>query len=312
EAKTLIERDALNAEVLFPFVNGEDLNSRPDSSAGRWIINFFDWSEERAQQYPDCYSIVRHKVKPDRDRSNGESYRRYWWRYGRSGVALYKSIDGLSYVLAIALVSKIVLPVRVPAGQVFSHQTAVFATDDAADLALLSSAPHYWWAITHASTLETRIRYTPSDVFDTFARPVSTDRMRIVGEELDRDRRDFMLGRQLGLTQTYNLIHEPAVADTEVAHLRALHAEIDEAVCAAYGWDDLLLDHSHYDTRQGVRWTVSPAARLELLDRLLELNHSRYAEEQAASTAAPVRRKRRGKSTAQPAEGTLFDTDEDA
>jgi hypothetical protein len=218
----------------------------------------------------------------------------------------------LSYVLAIALVSKIVLPVRVPAGQVFSHQTAVFATDDAADLALLSSAPHYWWAITHASTLETRIRYTPSDVFDTFARPVSTDRMRIVGEELDRDRRDFMLGRQLGLTQTYNLIHEPAVADTEVAHLRALHAEIDEAVCAAYGWDDLLLDHSHYDTRQGVRWTVSPAARLELLDRLLELNHSRYAEEQAASTAAPVRRKRRGKSTAQPAEGTLFDTDEDA
>ena len=136
--------------------------------------------------------------------------------------------------------------------------------------------------------------------------------MRAAGEALDRDRRTFMLGRQLGLTKTYNLIHDPGVADIEVAHLRALHVEIDEAVCAAYGWDDLPLDHSHYDTRQGVRWTVSPAARLELLDRLLELNHSRYAEEQAASTASPVRRKGRGKSTPQSAEDTLFDTDEDA
>ena len=75
---------------------------------------------------------------------------------------------------------------------------------------------------------------------------------------------------------------------------------------------ELPLDHGHHDTRQGVRWTVSPAARLEVLDRLLELNHSRYADEQAASTASPVRRKGRGKSTPQPAEGTLFDTDEDA
>ena len=75
-----------NAEVLFPFVNGEDLNSRPDSSGSRWIINFFDWSEERAQQYPDCYAIVREKVKPDRDRNNRESYRRYWWRYAENAV----------------------------------------------------------------------------------------------------------------------------------------------------------------------------------------------------------------------------------
>ena len=311
-AQELIDRDPRNAEVLFPYAGGEDLNSRPDSSASRWIINFFDWSEERAQQYPDCYSIVRDNVKPDRDRSNGESYRRYWWRYGRSGVALYKAIGGMSHVLAIALVSKVVMPVRVPTGQVFAHKAAVFATHDFADLALLSSAPHYWWAIQYSSTLESRINYTPSDVFETFPRPTSTDRMRVAGEALDRDRRAFMLGRQLGLTKTYNLVHDPGVADLEVAHLRALHVEIDEAVCAAYGWDGLPLDHSHYDTRQGVRWTISSSARLELVDRLLELNHSRYAEEQAGSSASPVRRKARAKSTPQSQEDTLFDTDEEA
>ena len=80
----------------------------------------------------------------------------------------------------------------------------------------------------------------------------------------------------------------------------------------AYGWSDLSLEHGHYDTRQGVRWTVSPATRLEMLDRLLELNHRRFAEEQAASGSSPAKRKGRRKATAQPAEGTLFDTDEDS
>jgi hypothetical protein len=312
EADALIDRDPRNAEVLFPFLNGEDLNSRPDLSGSRWVINFFDWSEERAKQYPDCYAIVREKVKPERDRNNDRQRREIWWRFTRPAIDLYNAIEGMSHILAITLVSKVVMPVRVPTGQVFSHATAVFATEDMADLALLSSAPHYWWAITRASTMRNDLRYTPSDVFETLPRPTSTDQMRATGEALERGRHAFMLDRQLGLTKTYNLVHDPAVADIEVAHLRALHVEIDEAVCAAYGWDDLRLDHDHHDTRQGVRWTVSPAARLELLDRLLELNHSRYADEQAASTASPVRRKGRGKSTQQPAKDTLFDTEEDA
>jgi hypothetical protein len=61
-----------------------------------------------------------------------------------------------------------------------------------------------------------------------------------------------------------------------------LHVEIDEAVCEAYHWSDLNLRHAHYETRQGVRWTVHPEVRAELLDRLLELNHERYTTEVAA------------------------------
>ena len=33
EAQKWIAADARNAEVLFPYLNGEDLNSRPDNSA---------------------------------------------------------------------------------------------------------------------------------------------------------------------------------------------------------------------------------------------------------------------------------------
>ena len=45
----------------------------------------------------------------------------------------------------------------------------------------------------------------------------------------------------------------------------------------AYGWDDLDLKIGHHPTKIGIRWTVSKEARFELLDRLLEENHRRYA-----------------------------------
>ena len=47
----------------------------------------------------------------------------------------------------------------------------------------------------------------------------------------------------------------------------------------AYGWSDVSLDHGFHTYRQMERWTVSPAARVEILDRLLEENHRRAAAE---------------------------------
>jgi hypothetical protein len=57
---------------------------------------------------------------------------------------------------------------------------------------------------------------------------------------------------------------------------------MDAAVAAAYGWHDLDLGHGFHATKQGTRYTISEAARREVLDRLLALNHERYAEEVAA------------------------------
>src|SRR5262249_54483780 len=70
EAHSLIEKDARNEDVLFAYLNGEDLNSRPDQSPSRWVINFFDWPIERAMEYPDCFRIVEQRVKPERTRKN--------------------------------------------------------------------------------------------------------------------------------------------------------------------------------------------------------------------------------------------------
>jgi hypothetical protein len=82
-----------------------------------------------------------------------------------------------------------------------------------------------------------------------------------------------------GLTETYNRFHNAAEIDADIQKLRDLHVEMDKAVAAAYGWDDLDLGHGFHETKQGIRFTISEAARREVLQRLLKLNHERYAEE---------------------------------
>jgi len=277
QARALIDRDPRNAEVLRPYVIGQDLNSRPDCSASRWIVNFREWPLERAAEYPEVLGILDREVRPERQGKDAAKYPRMvheWWKFFQNRPGLERAVADLDHVLALSLVSSVVLPVRVPTGPVFAHVCGVFALDDYAGLAMLSSAAHTVWAVRYASTLETRIRYTPSDVFLTLPRPQPTPELHRLGERLDVQRRALMLGRSWGLTTTYNHVHDPADGDPEVLALRELHAEIDAAVMTAYGWD-LDLEIGHHPTKIGTRWTVSPRARFELLDLLLEENHRR-------------------------------------
>jgi hypothetical protein len=165
---------------------------------------------------------------------------------------------------------------------VFSHALVVFAYDDDFHFAVLTSAFHWWWTLTYASTLETRIRYTPSDVFETFPQPPYDAAVEAAGKALDEHRAALMTGNDEGLTKTYNRVHNADDTSPGIAELRVLHVALDIAVRDAYGWSDLDLDHGFHDTPQGVRFTLGPAARTEVLDRLLELNHERYAEEVTA------------------------------
>jgi hypothetical protein len=65
----------------------------------------------------------------------------------------------------------------------------------------------------------------------------------------------------------------------------------------AYGWQDLDLQHAFYDVdtlpeNDRTRYTISPAARKEVLKRLLALNHVRAAEE---AKAGPVKKGKKSK-----------------
>jgi hypothetical protein len=67
----------------------------------------------------------------------------------------------------------------------------------------------------------------------------------------------------------------------------------------------LALDHGIHETSQGTRFTIGPTARTEVLDRLLELNHARYAEEVTRAKKGGKRGARKGKDA--DAQAGLFD-----
>ena len=121
EAQEFIVKDLRNADVLMPYLGGEDLNNSPTQEAPRWIINFHDWPEDKARKYPDCFEIVEERVKPIRQerKANGEFKQRrplpqLWWIYADKRPKLYRTIKPLERVLAIALTNKSVQPCFAP------------------------------------------------------------------------------------------------------------------------------------------------------------------------------------------------------
>jgi hypothetical protein len=309
EAQALIKRDPRNKEVLFPYLNGEDLNSRPDCSARRWAINFHDWPIDKAMQYEDVFAIVAERVRPERQRKLPDG--RYvlrkplpdrWWQYAEKRLAMRRAISNFDRILVIARISRTGKPAFVPRDQVLNEKLIVFATGRAAMLSLLSSSIHSDWAWRFSSTLKTDLQYTPSDCFETFPEPHLTERMDVVGEDLDVFRRGVLERRAVGLTSLYDLIHSEPVRDEDIVRLREIHIEIDQAVREAYAldeerepailtyetrvastelpsWRQMELGHGFHQTPQGVRFTISPQAREDVLDKLLALNHYRYQQE---------------------------------
>ncbi len=286
EAQALLNKDARNADVIFPYLIGEDLNSRFDQSPSRYVINFFDWLKEKAQSYEDCWQIIEQKVKPERQRKNPDGafvvrapMPQQYWIYGEKRPALYSAIAGLKKVLVVTQVSKFHSFTFVPAGIVYDQRLIVLVVNGYGDFAHLQSTLHRIWILAYGSTLETRPVFTPSDCFDTFPFPGNAEKLASIGKTYFEFRQKVMDFQKEGFTDTYNRFHNRGEQSAEIARLRALHVELDQAVAAAYGWSDLDLGHGFHSTKQGERYTLSETARRTVLDRLLALNHHRYAEE---------------------------------
>ncbi|HUX21124.1 MAG TPA: type IIL restriction-modification enzyme MmeI [Spirochaetia bacterium] len=339
EAEALIARDPKNREVLFPYLNGEDLNSRSDQSPSRWVINFRDWPLDRASapqgydgplatDYPDCLEIVEQLVLPERSKlkdgdASARGYAARWWQFGRPCLALYRSIAAIERVIVVAQVSK-TLAFTFSANEiVFGMMCIVFPIATDTHLSILQSSFHAAWSWKYCSTMKSDLRYVPSQIFETFPFPPGSElritnagaisqedqtarkQLYLLGKRLDHNRREIMTSLDIGLTTLYRLYHNPnlsaeLVAKTakcspedvewavpKIVALRELHREIDEAVRDAYGWDEITLEHGFHELEflpenDRVRYTISNAARRLILQKLLELNHQRHAEEVAA------------------------------
>jgi hypothetical protein len=282
-ADALISRSPRNRDCLFQYLDGEDVNGRPDQTPSRWVIDFFDWSISKAKQYPELLAIVEERVKPERHKlapvsSDYRKLREFWWQFARSAIEMHNAIAPLERVLVRAQTSDTHALCFVPRGYVYSLMTVVFAFDDYCHFALLQSSVHEAWVRQNASTMRTDLRYTPTDCFETYPFPQLSDSSsrewaEQIGEQYHEYRRQIMLDRSLGLTKVYNLYHNNECRDSDIMKLRELHAELDLATFACYGWKDLNSSYAfHQNGRGKIRYTVDPEIQLEILRRLLALN----------------------------------------
>ncbi len=110
ERDELIARNVRNAEAIFPYLGGEEVNTSPTQSHDRYVISFGQVDLTEAERWPDLIAIVREKVKPERDKlknnPDGRRRKEYWWQFGRSTPALDAAIAPLSRCLATLFTSK--------------------------------------------------------------------------------------------------------------------------------------------------------------------------------------------------------------
>ncbi|MDP9478654.1 MAG: hypothetical protein M3R38_23725 [Actinomycetota bacterium] len=258
-----------NSDVIFPTVNAADITGR---SRGWYIIDFGQLSEEEASLYEAPFEYVREHVKPLRDNNRDGQRRRFWWRHGRSGAALRRSLAGKSRQIATPRVAKHRVFVRLPAETVVTDAVVAFALEDDYSFGILHSRVHELWARgtgTQLREVESGFRYTPTTCFETFPFPKSDEERRAgisaAAERLDGLRRNWLNPEGLTdadlkkrtLTNLYN---------DRPTWLQNAHATLDRAVFAAYGWPE----------------DPEELAEEELLGRLLDLN-ARRAEVSARS-----------------------------
>jgi hypothetical protein len=250
EAHALLSDHPKAADVVRPFLVGDDLNNSLGQCAQRFVIDFRDMTFDEARRYPHALAIVEERVRPHRERLKttgaDAEHRKHWWRFANVRLELRARARVMPRFLATARVSKRPVFAFVPSTWTPSEQVVLFALPTGTAFAVLQSRIHRAWVNLQATHMGEGLRYSATDCFAPFPFPSRNPSAEIpaleaLGEELHEARRQFAAQRGIGLTETYNVLNDPAAAEQDVTRLRGLHEALDRAVLDAYGWGDLVV-----------------------------------------------------------------------
>jgi hypothetical protein len=272
--RALIAKDPRNAERIFPYIGGEEVNTSPTQAHYRYVIDFTDYPLRREQMaeawstmtllqredalreglvpgdypnpvagdWPDLLLIVERLVRPKRNKDKRDSRRLKWWRYAERATGLYEAIRPLERFFVASRIGSHLGLVPIRTGYVFDVTLNAFAFSNFASFAKLQSRTHEAWARFFSSSMKDDLRYTPTDCFGTFPFPENFETsatLEQAGDAYHAHRGQLMIARNEGLTKTYNRFHARGENAADIVRLRDLHAEMDAEVLRAYGWDDL-------------------------------------------------------------------------
>jgi hypothetical protein len=318
EAESFIKQNQECRRVVLPYLRGQDINRDPRQQPTEWVINFWDWSADKAKSlFPQVFQHVERTVPSERNnmKSMGGACDTYWLHlWNRS--ELYHQVGRghdferhpFEHWNKVALLERVIVFARaatkyccfsiVPNIYVYSDSLCVVAKFGFGLFATLSSDIHCVWAWEHGSKMKQDLRYSHGDVFETFPFPTGVleeknHSLRELGKAFFESRSEYLQENKKGMTKFYNEYHDPSISSNFLDDLRAKQVEINNAVLSSYGFDDLDLDHGFHQVAylppgKNTRFTISEAAREELLFRLSMLNKERHEAEQLGASNATI------------------------
>jgi SAM-dependent methyltransferase len=258
EARAVVAAEPHSRAVLFPFLTGEDLLARPDGAPGRFVADLSGLDLDGARAHAALFARIEARVRPAREeaarregarraelrasaprgRANGHhrAFLARFWQLAYPRAELLARLAALPRYIACSRIGRRPIFSFVDAGVRPGDALAVFTLSDAFSFGILQSSLHAAWIRARGSSMKGDPRYTSSTVFDTFPwpdRPSRDDVIRVAAcaRRILEARRQSAHGR--GLRDVY-----VEVAGAAAHPLAEAHAQLDAAVCAAYGMDE--------------------------------------------------------------------------
>lgn len=184
DLERLTETDDDWSEVVFPFLNGDDLISGTFNRDPSWLIDFEERDIFAAKKHKALFSHLEKSVLPtwqhgaekEREKSGktrGEHQDRLqtWWLLKRRRGELISALGKLSRYVVCSAVTKRQIFEFIDSGIRPSNALKAFLFEDDYSFGIISSGVHWAWFTARSSTLKGDFRYTPDTVFDTFPWP---------------------------------------------------------------------------------------------------------------------------------------------
>ncbi len=256
-AKAMVSLDARNAEVLFPYLTGDDLLSHNPPAPQRFVIDLQPRNVLEAGKYPDVLARLKQAVLPDRQKAADEekcrneeaskenqkaklnqhhqNFLKRWWLLSYPRPELTAKIATLHRYIACARVTKRPIFQFVAKTVRPSDALQVFTLADDCSYGILQSGIHWEWFIARCSTLKGDFRYTSDTVFDTFPWPqsptlVQAKAVASAAVSLRQLQQATMKENNWTLRELYRTLDLPGHNP-----LKSAQDKLDAAVRAAYG-----------------------------------------------------------------------------
>jgi SAM-dependent methyltransferase len=257
QAQEILKKEPKSAEILFPFLIGDELIGARGSQATRYVIDFHPRDVIDSSAYKILFERVEKTVLPTRteaaraeEERNAEAlevnpkakvnhhhrnFLNHWWHLSYPRSDLIKVLSALPRYIACARVTKRPIFEVIDSRVRPNDMVVVFTFPDDYSFGLLQSGLHWAWFTARCSTLTERFRYTSDTVYYSFPWPQKPAEKAILAVAdaavaLRGLRSEIMDKRGWSLRDLYRMLEKPGENP-----LRTAQATLDDAVRAAYG-----------------------------------------------------------------------------